>query len=415
MVNIDFFAAQRWIDTESQLAKYDLSSSCAASVSIEELSSLAEGEQDRNPPLPASILTMPLCYGEAYQGSKQLRTTIANLYSIKIPTPLPVDNVLITPGASLANLVVFHALCSPGDHVIVQYPTYQQLYSLPKSIGVEVTLWKSKEKDKWQLDLEELKDLIKPNTKMIVLTNPANPTGAITPRSQLQAIVEIAKEHSIIVFSDEIFRPLFHSITPMDPEFPPSALSLGYENVLVSGSLSKCYSLPGIRVGWLASRNSDYIASCLNYRSYSTISMSHLDEAVASFALDGKCIHSLLQRNMGLAKQNIASVESFIEQHRWACDWVRPVAGTIGFIKFSKMGKPVDDVEFCRRLQDKKGVLLVPGSYGFGNREDFKGYIRIGYAMKPEIMEAGLEALREFMEEEFENVPLAGTNKLALR
>ncbi|WEW59686.1 PLP-dependent aminotransferase family protein [Emydomyces testavorans] len=414
MVKIESFAAQQWVNAKSRFSKYDLSTSCAAPISIEELSSISEDKSEGNGPLPTSLFSTPLGYGESYPSSNQLRTTLANLYSIKSSTPLTSDNVLITQGASLANLLVFHSLCGPGDDIIVQYPTYQPLYSLPESIGVEVTLWESKEQDKWQLDLEELKGLIKPNTKMIVLTNPANPTGAVILRSQLQAIIEIAREHCLIVFSDEIYRPLFHSITPMDKEFPPSVLSLGYDNVLVSASLSKCYSLPAIRVGWLASRNSDYIASCRHYRTYSTISVSPLDEAVAAFALDGKCLHTLLKRNMDLAKHNIAALEAFVEQYRWACAWIRPVAGTIAFVKFFKMGKPVDDVEFCRQLQDKKGVLLLPGSYAFGNGEHFKGYVRIGYAMDPETLEAGLSALREFMEEEFENVPLAG-EKLPLR
>lgn len=200
----------------------------------------------------------------------------------------------------------------------------------------------------------------------------------------------------------------------MDEDFPSSVLSLGYDNVLVSGSLSKCYSLPGIRVGWLASRNRDYIQDCFNYRSYSTISVSQLDEAVASFALDSNCLHSLLKRNLDLCRRGIASLEAFIERHRWACQWVRPVAGTIAFVKFSKLGKPIDDVQFCKNLQASKGVLLVPGSHCFGNGEDFKGYVRIGYATKQETLEAGLKALAEFMDEEFENVPLAG-RKLPLR
>ncbi|KAI1940409.1 hypothetical protein LOZ66_002002 [Ophidiomyces ophidiicola] len=401
MVNIDFFAAQRWINSESKGIKYDLSTSCAAPISITELSSLSENKSEENGPLSSSLLSTPLGYGAHFEGSEQLRNTLAGLYSVKSATPLSIDNVLITPGSSLANLLVFQALCSPGDHVIVQYPTYQQLYSLPKSIGIDVSLWESKEHDKWQLDLEELKGLIQPNTKMIVIT-------------QLEAIMEIAKEHSLIVLSDEIYRPLFHSISPMDDEFPPSVLSLGYDNVLVSGSLSKCYSLPGIRVGWLASRNKNYVASCLNYRSYSTIAMSSLDEAVATFALDGSCLHGLLRRNIDLAKRNLATLESFIERHRWGCDWVRPVAGTIAFVKFHKMGKPVDDVEFCKQLREKKAVLLLPGSYAFGDGENFKGYVRMGYGMSVENMETGLKALGEFMEDGFEDVPLAG-KKLPIR
>lgn len=403
MVQIDDFVLQKWSNTES--VKWDISSSYAKPISIDELASISESNSGDNGPLSASVLSAALGYGDM-PGSKRLRNTLAGLYSAKATSPLTVENVLVTPGGSLANYVIFQTLCGKDDHVIVQYPTYQQLLSLPSYIGAEVSFWAGKDQDKWQLDVDELKSLIKPNTKMIVLTNPGNPTGAIIPRSVLRDIIEVAREHSIVVFCDEIYRPLFHSITPMDDEFPPSAISLGYDNVIVTGSMSKAYGLAGIRVGWLASRNADYVAACRNYRAYTTISVSQLDEAVATFALDGNCLHKLLKRNVDLAKNNLPLLETFIERHRWACDWVRPVASSVSFVRFSKMGKPVDDLAFCKQVHKKKGVLLAPGSHCFGKEKDFKGYVRIGYAMDTQILEAGLKALAEFMEEEYENVPV---------
>lgn len=104
------------------------------------------------------------------RGSKALRSTLSGLYSVRAPNPLPSDNVVITSGGSLSNYLVFQALCGPNDHVIVQYPTYQQLYSVPRATGAEVSLWEVKGEDKWQPDVESLKSLIKPNTKAIVLT-----------------------------------------------------------------------------------------------------------------------------------------------------------------------------------------------------------------------------------------------------
>lgn len=383
--------------------------------------------------LPLDFLSQGLSYGDT-AGSEQLRSTLAGLYSVKTPTPLPVENVLITPGSSLANFIVFQALCGAGDHVIVQYPTYQQLFSVPTSLGAEVSLWRAKEQDKWRLDVEELKRLIKPNTKMIVLTwvpficiylksngltldlcrNPGNPTGAIIPRPILEDIIRLAREHSIYVLSDEVYRPLFHSISVMDDDFPPSALSLGYDKVIVTGSMSKAYSLPGIRVGWLASRTREVIDACRNNRSYTTIAVSQLDDKVAAYALGPGRLHALLRRNIDLAKRNLEILESFIERHRWACEWVKPVASTVAFVKFSKMGKPVDDMAMCKQLLEKKGVMLSPGCAGFGRHEDFKGYIRVGYVQKTEELEAGLAALAEFMDEDYEGVPLA-SKSLPLR
>lgn len=247
-------------------------------------------------------------------------------------------------------------------------------------------------------------------THIGINSNPQNPTGAAIPRSTLQSVVDIAKERSIIIISDEVYRPLFHSISPGDEEFPPSIMSLGYENVVAIGSMSKAYSLAGIRVGWVASRNPGFINSCFHWRSYSSIAVSQLDDKIATVALSPSCINNLLKRNTDLAKQNVAILEAFVEKHRWACDWTHPVAGTITFIKFSKMGKPVDDSVFCEQVLDKTGVLLSPGSKCFGNGKDFKGYVRLGFVIGTKELEAGLEALSKFLENEYENVPVAKDN-----
>lgn len=223
----------------------------------------------------------------------------------------------------------------------------------------------------------------------------------------LEEIVEIAREHSLIIFSDEVYRPLFHSTSPSDPEFPPSILSLGYEKAIATGSLSKAYSLAGVRIGWIASRSREIIETCATARDYTTISVSQLDDQVASFALDSNCVHSLLRRNIDLAKRNLDALESFIEKHRWACEWVRPKAGTTAFIKFSKMGKAVDDEVFCTMLLEKTGAMLSPGRKCFGNGVDFKGYVRFGFVPHAEVLDGGLEALRKFLENWYEDVPLA--------
>lgn len=240
---------------------------------------------------------------------------------------------------------------------------------------------------------------------MFCCSNPQNPTGAIIPRETLEELIDLARESSLTLFADEVYRPLFHSISPADPQFPPSLLSFCYEHTVVTGSISKAYSLAGLRVGWIASRSKSIIEACANSRDYTTISVGQIDDAIASYALAPECIHNLLKRNIDLARTNLAILEKFIESHRWACEWVKPRAGTTAFVRFTKMGKPINDVTFCEMLQDRTGVMFVPGSLCFGGGEEFQGYVRIGFVCETEVLEKGLEALRTFMEDDYEEVP----------
>lgn len=385
-------------------AKYNLAETCCASISIDELLSLSEDKKAT----ASSILDTSAIqgYGEI-RGSKALRENLSRLYSSKTGSPLPPDRIVTTNGAIAANHLVYYALVGQGDHVICHYPTYQQLYSVPESLGAEVSLWKSKPDNKWLPDFAELEAMVKDNTKMIVLNNPQNPTGAILPRSLLDKIIEMAEAKGIIILSDEVYRPLFHGITPLDKDFPPSILSLGYANTIATGSMSKAYSLAGIRTGWIASRNPEIVEKIAMVRDYTTLSVSQLDQAVASFALSPETIHALLGRNIQMAKANLELLDRFILKHDEFCSWTKPVAGTTAFVKFERDGKPIDAKAFCTALQEKTGVMFLPGDFGFGNGEEFKGYVRIGYVNRTEILKEGLEEVRKFMRKEYDDLPLS--------
>lgn len=171
--------------------------------------------------------------------------------------------------------------------------------------------------------------------------------------------------------------------------------------------MSKAFSLAGIRLGWLASRSPEIIEACADARHYTLISVGQLDDSVARHALSSSCVGNLLNRNTKLARQNLKDLEEFVHDYASMATWVRPRAGTTAFIKFIKNGLPVDDVAFCQQLYEKNGVMLAPGSQCFGDGKDFKGYVRVGYVPDRQILVDGLKALREFMEDGFESVPLA--------
>ena len=374
----------------------NVAETCAASISIDDLIELCE-DKDVDPPLNTSV---KLTYGPI-RGSNALRHRLADLYSVRVATPMLAENVLIMPGAIAANFLTLYTLLGPGDHVICVYPTYQQLYSVPESLGAEVSLWKLKKAKKYVPDLADLDALIKGNTKMIIINNPNNPTGATIPRSVLTGLVDRAREHNIFVLSDEVYRPLFHGISPGDEGYPPSLISMGYSRTIVTGSMSKAYALAGIRVGWIASRDKSIIEMLASARDYTAISVSQLDDRIASYALSASVLHALLRRNINLAKTNLAILEAFVDKYGEICSWVKPTAGTTAFIKFENDGKPVDDVRLCLDLLEKIKVMAMPGSRCFGHNKDFRGFVRLGYVCETEVLREGLARLEKYLKEEF--------------
>lgn len=390
------------MDKYETKCKYNIAETCCHSLSINELVELSENKDLK--PSDLIDLSDPQTYGEI-RGSTALRENLSRLYSGKVGTPLSPDGVLITPGAIAANHLIFYSLLSPGDHVICHYPTYQQLYTVPESLGCTVSLWKSDPENKWLPSIEDLQSLVEANpaTKLIIINNPQNPTGQILPKSLLHKLVDFAESKNITLMADEVYRPIFHGIAPMDTEFPPSLLSLGYKNTVVTGSLSKAYSLAGLRVGWIASRNQELIEKCASTRDYTTISVSKLDQKVAAFALGPDTIHALLGRNIQLAKANVEILEKWIIKHDEYASWTKPVSGTTAFVKFERDGKRIDARAFCEDVQEKTGVMLLPGDL-FG--EEFNGYVRFGYVCATQVLKDGLDALRVYMRKEFDDVPL---------
>ncbi|KAF9882903.1 hypothetical protein FE257_004917 [Aspergillus nanangensis] len=402
MVHIKEFAVEQWMDSYETWATHNLAETCCASISLSDLSALSA-----NAKTPDLVdFAQKQTYG-AIRGSDALRANIANLYADNDRDPLPKEHVLVTNGAIQANFLALYTQVGPGDHVICHYPTYQQLYSVPESFGAEVSLWKSQEHNGWQLDLDELRSMIKPNTKLIVINNPQNPTGAVLHHDILQGLVDIARQHDITIHSDEVYRPLFHSL-PHEQAQPPSILSFGYEKTVATGSMSKAFSLAGIRVGWIASRSRAIVEQCASTRNYTVISVSQIDDRIATYALSTPTVHNLLQRNLNLAGRNLDVLEEFLREFAWAVQWVRPQAGTTAFVKFiNRQGEPVDDVAFCRLLQERSGVMFVPGSRCFSGGRDFKGYVRVGFVPEHQVLVDGLKALRMFMQEQYHLVPAA--------
>lgn len=398
MVKIPPFDVEQWMDKyELTPGVLNIAETCCSSISINELTAFHKNHQNANAPhQPVVNLSTRLTYG-AIRGSSELRENIASTYESEVK--VSPESIIVTQGAISANHLVFYSLVGPGDHVICVFPTYQQLYAVPESLGAEVSLWKLQEKDGFIPDVEVLERLIKANTKMIVINNPNNPTGATIPSEVLTNMVAIARKHGIILFADEVYRPLFHSLPADQTSPPPSVLSLDYDKSVVTSSMSKAWALAGIRVGWIASRDAAIIEKIAVARDYTTISVSQLDDQVARYALSADVRPQLLARNLQLARTNLELLDRFVTEHADVVSWVKPTAGTTAFVLFRRKneGKPIDDVSFCKDVLDETKVMFLPGSKCFGHGQGFEGHVRIGYVNETEVLREALEKLSVYV------------------
>jgi aspartate/methionine/tyrosine aminotransferase len=220
----------------------------------------------------------------------------------------------------------------------------------------------------------------------------------VIPAAVLEEIVAFARARDITILSDEVYRPLFHSLSASE-QAPPSILSLAYAKTVATGSMSKAFALAGIRLGWIASRDRHLIEAVASARDYTTISVSQLDDQVASYALGPAVLPSLMDRNMGIARTNLGLLDQFVQKYSSVCSWVKPKAGTTALLQFRKGGEPVDDEKFVLDLLDKTKVLFLPACVCFGHGRDFKGSVRIGYACHTNVLVEGLAKLGAYVDE----------------
>ncbi len=349
------FKIEEWMNKYEASALYDLTTTCISPLSLSEL------------PYEKNIFNKKLDYGDI-TGSKRLKKAIQTLYSKK-------HFITVTHGAIGANQLVFLSLLERGDKVVSIVPTYQQHYSIPQALGCKVKLYFLKEENNWLPDLEELDKIITPDTKLLCLNNPNNPTGSVIPDSMLKEIVKIAEKNNIWILSDEVYRGLNLKGNPYS-----TSIADIYERGISVGSMSKTYSLPGLRVGWIAA-NKALINEANHQRQYNTISVSTLDEYFAAVALENKNI--IEQRNLKIMKEGVNILTNWMKsQPKVSC--ILPSGGTTVLLKYNTNMLSRD---FCKTLQQETGVALLPGE-----TMEMEGYVRLGFCgkdLKPALKKVG--------------------------
>lgn len=362
-MKIENFGVEQWMNTYENDCEYNLAETCVDSLTVNELLELS-GEKEA---FLQRLQNLHLTYG-AIEGSAELKAAIATLY-----TNQQAENIVVTHGGIGANALVMLTLVNPGDTTISVKPTYQQHYSIPASIGAAVKILNLREENAFLPDLNELRALAKNGAKLININNPNNPTGSVMPPDMLQEIVEIAREAGAWLLCDEVYRGLNHT----GSGFSPSVADL-YEKGISTSSMSKTFSLAGLRLGWVAAPRS-LIEAVNHQRDYHVISVSRIDDLFATLALQNK--DKILARSRSLAATNSAIL------HEWVAaqpkvSYVQPQGGTIALLRLQI---PMGTEDFCRNLQNDTGVMLLPGEC-----LAMPGTVRIGYCCKTSVLQEGL-------------------------
>lgn len=301
---------------------------------------------------------LELHYTES-QGHPLLREAVADLYE-----HIDAANVLVAAPEE-AIFLFMHALLEAGDHVVVMAPAYQSLHEVARSIGCSVDTWRPGDDPEWNFDVESLGKLLRTETKLVVVNFPHNPTGYLPPRDDLEAIVEMTRERGIYLLADEMYR--FLEIEPAATL--PAACDL-YENAVSLFGLSKSFGLPGLRIGWLASRNQPILERVLAMKDYTTICNSAPGEILGIMGIRNtvKIIESQIER----LQRNLNVLDEFFDHYDDCFTWSRPSGSSVCF---PRMLIERDTSEFCDELINKAGIMLVPSKlFQYGER-----HIRIGF------------------------------------
>jgi len=368
-VKIETFELERVQSLWENLVEINLTESGIHPYTLEEL---------LDPEEIAELSRVRLGYGQT-NGSIELRQAISRLYD-----GANIDNILVTNGSSEANFCASWNLLEPGDEVVMMLPNYMQIWGIARSFGVDVRPFHLRLERRWGPDLDELRAAVSPNTKMIVVCNPNNPTGAVLDAEAMQEIVRVAAEVNAWLYCDEIYRG-----AELDGNETPSFYGM-YDRTVVTGGLSKAYALPGLRLGWLVGPQ-QMIADSWSYHDYTSIAASTLSNRVGELALGPELRPRILERSRAQLRGNLPVMQDWLAEQGDGFGFVPPKAAGIAFVSYPMA---INSTELVTRLRDEKGVLVIAGDC-FG----MDGHLRFGIGGEREALIEGLGRVGELLSE----------------
>lgn len=362
------FELERWQSAWEHRVRFNLSESGVHPLSIEELLAFANVD-------PEELGSIRLGYSQA-DGTDLLRSAIAALYPGATE-----DNVIVTVGSSEANFVTSWTLIEPGDHVAILSPLYRQTWGLAQNFGAEVATFDLKPELGWDPDPDEVARAIAPGTKLVVVTNPNNPTGHVLTEQAREAILARTEEVGAWLLADEVY--LGAELTDQTTE----TFWGKYDRTVAVNGLSKAYGLPGLRIGWLVFP-AEFKESLWSRHDYTVIGPTAPSDFLATRAL--KVREKILTRTRSILNQNYPILDDWLTQLGGAVEWLRPDCGAISLVRYAQ---PIPSLELAEKVRAEYDILLEPGEH-FG----FERSIRFGYGNETSEFKQALDVLKPAME-----------------
>jgi len=318
------------------------------------------------------LLDLPIGYGYT-QGTPLLRKRISDLYD-----GFDENNVLVTSGSSEAIFLSAVLTVSEGDRVVMMTPNYLSFNGIAEALGAEVDYVSLIKQEKWEWDINKLAEIVEDKTKVISICNPNNPTGSVLSIKQMKEIIEIARKVDAYILVDEVYIG-----AELSSDKTKSFLGM-YEKTIVTSGLSKSYSHPGLRIGWIISDNI-FVQEAWAVKDYTTIASSSLSQHIASKVLEPETISRLRSRTSELLNGNLKTFSDWILPYSNHLSFLKPEAGGFAFVEYDM---DMNSTDLIHDLRTNEGVFIVPGdSFGMEN------FFRVGLGSEPEEFKKGLDLL----------------------
>lgn len=358
---LEIFAMERMQSTWENLVDYDMSESGVRPLTLREL---VEMGFDLD-----AFMDVPLGYSQS-NGTIELRERIAALYP-----GASVDHIEVTNGTSEANYLIALSQLRPGDHVAMEVPNYMQMPGVARSLGATVRTFQLRQDTGWEPDWDEFERAVTARTRLLYLSNPNNPTGAVLSDAAMRRIVERCETTGTWLLADEVYLG-----AEIDRPRTRSFWGMGSRVVVTSG-LSKAYGIPGVRIGWMAG-DPGLVAACWSQHDYITIGPNKMSDRIARIAVEPANRERCYARTRDILRHNLPIAREWIASFGERLSWREPQAGAIALIKYAGSTPSLDVAE---RVRMRQSTLIVPGSH-----VGLEGYVRVWLGGKEEFLREGL-------------------------
>ncbi|MBP1634504.1 MAG: aminotransferase [Acidobacteria bacterium] len=367
-MRIPNFEMERMQSTWENLVEYDMSESGVRPVTLRELVALGLDLD--------AALDMPLGYSQS-NGTIPLRERLAAIYP-----GAGIDQIEVTNGTSEANYLVALSLLQPGDEVAMEIPNYMQLWGVPHSLQAPVRTFHLLPRAGWEPDWDEFERAVTPKTRLLYLSNPNNPSGAVLSEAAMARIVRRCEETNTVLLADEVYLG-----AELEGERTKSFWGMSPQVVVTSG-LSKAYGIPGVRIGWIVGP-APLVETCWSQHDYLTIGPNKLSDVVARAAVAAASREFLYARTRSILRANLPVISGWAAGFGGLLELNPPKAGAMALVRY---GAEVPSLALCERIRVEQSTLVVPGAH-----VGLEGYLRIWYGGRPEYITEGLRRIGEVL------------------